>query len=162
MSRSRTEAGSGSAGQLVDDLGESLEGGRPGGAARPAVADRRDALPGRQEPGEGRRIDRLDLLAEPGQRAAAEQAEDVGVDPLALGAARPELAAEDRAGGEQPLQRVLDDAGRQAPAAGRLGRQERAVGPGVAGEQPVERADRRAEERLRARPVGGETPTPSR
>ena len=45
---------------------------------------------------------------------------------------------------EQPLERVLDDADRQAPAARRLGRQERPVGPRPAGEQALERARRPA------------------
>ena len=37
-------------------------------------------------------VDRLDLLPQPGERPPAEAAQDVGVDPFALGAARPELA----------------------------------------------------------------------
>ena len=52
-------------------------------------------------------------------------------------------------GDQQPLEGVLDDPRREAPAAGRLGRQERAVGARPAGEQPVERAGHRGEERLR-------------
>ena len=148
------------AGELVDDLGEPLEGGaaaqrRPGRAARPAATPCHVG----QEPRERRRIDRLDLAPQPGQRAAAQQPQDLRVAPLALGAARPELAAQERPGAEQPLERVLDDADRQPPARGRLGRQERAVGPREAREQPVERADGRTEERLRdARPAAGRRP----
>ena len=132
---------------------------RSGGRRSPTA---RDALPGRQEPGEGGRIDRLDLLAQPGQRSAAEEAEDVGVDPVALGAARPELAAQDRAGGEQPLEGVLDDAGRQAPAAGRLRASGTGRGSGRSGRADPSRAPTAGPRNAAGTPVGGETPTPSR
>ena len=102
------------------------------------------------------RIDRLDLAPQARQRSTPEQPQDVGVAPLAFRAARPELAAEQRAGGEQPLQRVLDDADRQTPAPCRVGRQERAVRTGPAGEQPVERAADRREERLGHPDRGGD------
>ena len=71
-------------------------------------------------------------------------AQDVGVAPLALRAAGPELAAEQRPGREQPLEGVLDDADRQPPATRRFRRQERPVGPRPAREQPVERVRRRS------------------
>ena len=50
-----------------------------------------------QEAGQGRAVDRLDLLAERGQRPAAELAEHVGVAPLPLDAVGPELAPDDAA-----------------------------------------------------------------
>ena len=135
-------------GELVDHLGESFERGR-GAQRRAGLAERRDTLPVGQEARERRRVHRLDLAPEPGQRPAAEQPQDLRIAPFAFGAARPELAAQDRAGGEQPLERIGDDAGRQPPAVRRIGRQERAVGPGVPRQQPVERAGRRPEERRR-------------
>ena len=135
---------------------------RNGGGSAPGPAT--GAIPchaGRNRAERGR-VDRLDLAAQPRQRASAQEAQDVRVAPLALRAARPELAAQDRAGGEQPLERVLDDADRQAPPGRRLGRQERPVGPRVAGKQPVERGRPPVRGTPRARPTGAVTPTPSR
>ena len=134
---------------------------RSGGRALAAPTGATPCQAGRNRAERGR-VDRLDLAAQPRQRPPAEQPQDLGVAPLALGAARPELAAEQRAGGEQPLERVLDDADRQAPAAGGLGRQERAVRPGAAGEQPVERRRPPVRGTPPGRPAGGATPTPSR
>ena len=54
-------------------------------------------LPGRQEPAEGRRLDRLDLLAQRGEAPPAQPAEHLGVAPLGAGARGPELALEDPA-----------------------------------------------------------------
>ena len=147
------------AGQLVDDLGEALEAATRGAAAR--LARRGDAVPRRQEPAERRRVDGLDLAAQPGERPAPEEAEHLRVAPLALDAAGPELAAQERPVGEQPLERVVDDADRQPPAPGRVRRQERAVGPRVAGEQPSSAAVAGAR-KASGTPTGGATPTPSR
>ena len=85
------------AGQLVDHLGEPLES-RGLAQRRRRVADSQDALPRRQEPCEGRRIDGLDLLAQAGEGPATEEAQDVRIDPVALCSTGPELAAEDRPG----------------------------------------------------------------
>ena len=137
--------------ELVHDLREALERGRA-----PERHDRdprrrrwRDPLPGGEEPGERDRVDGLDLAPQLRERPAPEQAEDLGIAVLALGATGPELAGEQRARVDQPVERVLDDARRQAPAARRLRPEERPVRPGPAGEQPVERPDDRPEERLR-------------
>ncbi len=138
--------------QLVDDLGQALQGVRSAQRHRRRGAGGRrpgDALPGRQEPGQRHGIDRLDLLAQLRERPPPEQAQDLLIAVLALRAARPELAREEAARGDQAMERVLDHARREAPAPGGLGAEERAVGPRVPGEQPVERGDRRAEERLR-------------
>ena len=121
-----------------------------------------DALPRRQEPPERLGIDRLDLAPEPRERAAAEHPEDLRVAPLALRAARAELAADDRAGRGEPRQRVLDDAERQSPAraparCARNGpwlRAKRASRPSSA---PVTRTRNAS-----GTPRGGEAPTPSR
>ena len=141
------------AGQLVDDLGQSLQRGRATERRRigARAAHRCDRVPRRQEPAERVRIDRLDLAPEAGERPAAQEPKDVRVAPLALGATRPELAEEQRTVGEQSLQGIGDDPDRQAPAAGRFGRQERAVGAGKPGEQPFEGA---------RRPVRGTRPGP--
>ncbi len=137
--------------ELVHDLREALERGRA-----PERHDRdprrrrwRDPLPGGEEPGERDRVDGLDLAPQLRERPAPEQAEDLGIAVLALGATGPELAGEQRARVDQPVERVLDDARREAPAARRLRPEERPVRAGPAGEQPVERPDDRPEERLR-------------
>ena len=66
-----------------------------------------------QEAGQRGGVDRLDLLAQRGERPAPELAEDVGVAPLALDAVGPELAAHDPAvalehleGGRGPVRRA--------------------------------------------------------
>ena len=122
------------AGQLVDDLGEALQGGRATERGR-GTPQRRDAVPVGQEAAERGRIDRLDLAPQARQRATTEQPQDVGVAPLAFRAARPELAAEQRARGQQPFQGVLDDARPAAPSAapGRASGTARAIGPSERG-----------------------------
>ena len=50
-------------GQLVDDLGQALERGRRA-EGRAGHADRGHTLPHRQEPGQRRGVDRLDLAPE--------------------------------------------------------------------------------------------------
>ena len=52
-----------------------------------------DALPARQEGGQRALVDGLDLLAQDRERRAAQAAQDLGVAPLALAAARAQLAA---------------------------------------------------------------------
>ena len=61
-----------------------------------------DALPRRQEPHERDRVDRLDLVPERGERAAAQRPQHAGVAPLAFGAGGPELAVHDAARGFEP------------------------------------------------------------
>ena len=79
----------------------------------PRVRRPLDALPLRQEPGQGVRRDRLDLLAQLGERPAAQRAQDLGVAPLEARAAGPELAVHDAAGRRQPGQRGVDDGRRR-------------------------------------------------
>ena len=137
-------------GQLVDDLGQPLQGRAAAQRrTRRATTDRGHALPVGQEARQGRRIDRFDLASEARQRTPAEEAQDLRVAPLAFRAARPELAPQERARRGQPLEGVADDAGGQTPATRRLGRQERSMRPGEPGQEPVERGDGRAEERRR-------------
>ena len=106
-------------------------------------------MPRRQEAPERRRIDGFHLAPETGEGPAAQQPQDVGVAPLAFRTTRPELAEQQRAIGEQALQGIPDVAGRQSPAARRVGGQERPVGAGVAGKQPLERPGGRRQERGR-------------
>ena len=55
-----------------------------------------DPVPRRQEAAEGELLRRLDLTAEHGERGAADTAKDVGIAPLALDTARPQLAADEQ------------------------------------------------------------------
>jgi len=55
-------------------------------------------VPRRQEAAERGLLGRLDLAAQRGERGAAEAAKHLGVAPLALAAARPELAAQEQIG----------------------------------------------------------------
>ena len=114
---------------------------------RPGGRHGRDALPGGQEPGQRRCVDRFDLAPQACQRPAPEDPEHLRVAPLALGAAGPELAQEDRPGVAQPSERLVHDPHRQPPPAGRLDRQERTVGAGPAREQAPQRVVGRPEER---------------
>src|SRR6266508_5964402 len=52
-----------------------------------------DPVPRRQEPAERALLGRLDLAAKRGERRATQTAEDIGVAPFALAAARPQLSA---------------------------------------------------------------------
>ena len=104
-----------------------------------------DALPGREEAGERALVGRLDLLAQGGERRAAQAPQHLGVAPLALGAARPQLAAHQLAGALELAQR---GGGVDAVALAQLGRRERAVRLGVAAHQPRERVGDVRQERL--------------
>ena len=141
--------GDGQARELVDDLREALQrGGSAEGGWRRFV-DRGDAVPRRQEPGEGDRVDRLDLAPQLRQGPPAKEAKDVRIAPFAFRAAGPELAAEQRPAADQAIEGVLDDARWQPPATRRFGAQERSMRPRPARKQPVERVHRGSEERLR-------------
>ena len=134
-------------------------------AARPSAprSRRADALPGRQEPGERRGRDRLDLAAQRGQRAAAQRAQHLGVAPLRARAAGPELAL--RRPGRVPRAgaSVACDDGDAEPEPGRdVGRVERPVGAGVAGDQVAERVARPARGTPPARRPAAAAPSASR
>ncbi len=93
-----------------------------------------DAVPARQEAPERRLLDRLHLAAERGERRTPEPTQDVGIAPLALAAARPELAANELLVALELAQLLLDlDAeprrdlgGGERPASTRPARDERA------------------------------------
>ena len=78
--------------QLLERLDERVE---PAPAAP-------DALPRGQEARERRGVDRLDLVAQRRERPAPQHAQHVRVAPLALDAARPELAVHDAFLGFEP------------------------------------------------------------
>ena len=132
---------------------------RSGAGSAPTA---RHALPGRQEPAERLRVDGLDLAAEPRERAAAELAQDLGIAPLALRAAR---AGTRRAGScrrrraapARPRPRRAAAPQRAAGSVARNGpwlRANRASRPSSA---PVTRTRNAS-----GTPRGGEAPTPSR
>ena len=70
-----------------------------------AAAGLADAVPAGQEAGERAGVDRLDLLAQRGERPAPELPEHVAVAPLPLDAVGPELAAHHPAVALEGLQR---------------------------------------------------------
>ena len=148
------------AGQLVDGLGEPLEG-RGATQGHGCRSERGDTLPGGQEPGERRGLDRLDVPPQPGERPSSEHPEDLRVAPLALDAVRPEFAVDEGSALAEPVQGILHDAGRQAPAAGRLGAEERTVGPAQRARRPSSAAATGAR-KASGTPVGTAAPTPSR
>ena len=98
-SRSQTSAGSA---RPCSGTSTSRSRSTPGARRRMAV----DALPAGQERGERALVGRLDLLAQRGQRGAAQAAQDLGVAPLALGAAGAQLAADELAGALELAQRA--------------------------------------------------------
>ena len=139
--------------QLVDDLGQPLERrlAAEAAAARPRQPTGDDPVPGRQEARQRDRLDRLDLAPQPRQRPAPERAQHLRVAPLALGAARPELAA--RARSRRPTSRSSASSTTpigQPPATRRLAAARN--GPWVRAQRarsPSSASVRRAEERDR-------------
>ena len=105
-----------------------------------------DPVPARQEAADRRLLDRLDLLAQRGERRAPQPAEHVGVAPLALGAARTELAADELVLALERAQLRLDVA---AEVLVRLAGRERAARAGEAGDQRPQRLVPALQERLR-------------
>ena len=100
-------------------------------------------LPGRQEPAHCDLVDRLDLVPERGQGAAAEAPQHLGVAPLAAGAVRPELALKEAAGPGQPPEGDERHGRTEPEARGHVGESERAVGAGVPADQVAERVRHR-------------------
>ena len=132
------------------------------GQAVEAAGSAADAVPGGQEARQGGRLHRLDLAAQPRQRAATDEAQHLGITPLALHAAGPELAAQQHAVRHQPLQRRLDHTPRQLPAVGRVLGVEGTVAASPARQQRAEGVGRGGPGTARARPTGGDAPTASR
>ena len=113
---------------------------RPGRRG-PAGAGRRPATAGRKRPSAAA-VDRLDLGAQHGQRAPAELAQHLGVAPLPLGAAGPELAADQAAVGHQRVEHGADPVGVDAEPRRRRRGRGTARGCGRSG-RPGPRAARR-------------------
>ena len=150
------------AGELVDDLGEPLEGApvRSGTAAAPMGAMPCQA--GRNRPS---------VSGSTGSTSCRSRASDrrrsirrtSGSHHSRFGAAGPELAPQDRAGGEQPAERVVDDAERKDPSGARgIRGQGTGHGFGPSARGGLERPSRGVAERGSESRPGGATPTPSR
>ena len=93
-------------------------------------------------------VDGLDLVPQLRERAAAQAAEHVGLDPLALGAAGPELALDEPSGLGEPLQQRPDHRDAEPVAGSQLRRRERAVRAGKAHRQIAGRVAHRLEQRF--------------
>ena len=78
-----------------------------------------DVLPCRQEPGQRTVVDRLDLLAEHRQRRPAQPPQHLGITPLALGSARPQLASHEHTLALELVATRRSGRPRSAPAARR-------------------------------------------
>ena len=115
-------------------------------------------MPRRQEAAERRLLGGLDLLAKGGERRAPEAAEDVGVAPLALCAARTQLAADELVLPFQRSQLGLDVA---AEALVRLGGRERAARAGETGDERPQRL-LPLSRKTSGSPEGGIAPSASR
>ena len=139
---------------------EALEGS---GATEQGLAapHGRDAMPVGEEPGERGGIHGLDFAPQAREGLPAEQAQHIGVAPLALGAARPELPPQDRARGEQPFECILHGLQRHPPPTCRLVRQNgrASVPSGRAGPSSALTAGPR---NALGTPAGASTPIPSR
>ena len=83
---------------------ESLERDKRLAQTRPAA----DPVPGRQEAAERGLLGRLDLAAQRGERGSAKAAEHVRVAPLALAAARAQLATDEQVGALELVQQALE------------------------------------------------------
>ena len=105
-----------------------------------------DVLPRGEEAAELGRIDRLGLLAKRRDARPADAAQDVGIAPLPLAAARQQLAANELAGALELAQR---SAHVDAVAAGDLGGRKGAVGAGVAADEGEHRVRRLGQEGVR-------------
>ena len=128
-SRSQAADRQGQALQRHERLAQAVDA-RPGGGVTI------DVLPGGEKAGQRALIDRLDLLAQRSQRRPAQAAQDLGVTPLALAAARAQLAADEVAGAFELGQR----GGEVDPIARpQIGHGERPVGGAVAAGHARER-----------------------
>ena len=118
-----------------------------------------DVLPAGQEAGQLAAVGGLRLGAQVGDAGAPDAAQDLGVAPLALGAAGQQLAADEVAGAlelAQRRQRV------DAVAGGELGGRERAVGARVAAHERGHRVGHVGSRKESGSPAGGGTPRASR
>ena len=140
--------------QRDEHLAQPVDAGarRAGGGRRPATTGR-NAASARWSAG-------LDLLAQDGQRRAAQPAQHLGVAPLALAAAGAQLAA--HAASPARLERASARRRVDAVARAQLGGGERAVGARVAGDELAQRVGRRRPRNASGSPPGGTAPSASR
>ena len=105
-----------------------------------------DSVPTRDEPSERLLLDGLDLPAQRGERGAPQPAQHIGIAPLALASARPQLAANEQLVALERSEQVAD----VAPEArvGVRGR-ERTSSPRIAQHELTERLGPALEERIR-------------
>ena len=141
--RLQRRGGYGAPGELLDHGDHAVD------AAEAAA----DVLPGGQEPRQRDRLDRLDLVAQPGQRPSPQGAQHLGVTPLGARARGPELALEHASLGGEPGQRLVAHGDAEAEPLGHLGGGERPVRAGIAADQVAQRVLDRLGEHVRARPA---------
>ena len=110
-------------------------------------------MPLREEAAERRGLHRLDLLAQPGQRAPLELAQHLGVAPLARAPAGRDLALHHAARGGEALERGAHRGDAEAEARGDVVQHEGAVGARVARDEVAERVGHGLEQR-RGQPAG--------
>ena len=96
-------------------------------------------MPRREEPSERRLLGRLDLLPQRRERRPPQPPQNIGVAPLALDAARTQLAADELVGPLEPREDRLHRVGLERVAGGRLIGRERSPRAGEATEQHVQR-----------------------
>ena len=104
-----------------------------------------DPVPAREEAAERCLLHRLDLAAKRGERRAPQAAQDLGIAPLPLGAAGPELAADELLVALELAQLLLDV---EAEPGRRLGGRERPTPARPARDERTERVGNRLEERV--------------
>ncbi len=107
-----------------------------------------DPLPRRRETAEHRLIDRLDLVAQLGERAAAQHAQHAGVRPLTPRTARPELALDQTAFHGQSRQHRFGSRRAEPVSQRELRGGERRVRARVAQRQIAQRIADRLQQRL--------------
>ncbi len=125
--------------QALDDVEQRVETDSPP----------HDALPRGDEPAEHGGLDGLHLLAQAGERAAAQGAQHVGIAPLAMGSARPELAFEQLARVRHVTERRVRDAAWQAEPLREFFRGEGSVSARVPVHEVADRVADGSEERVR-------------
>ena len=155
MEVSSSDAGNGRALQAFDGVEQRIEM-RMGTAPR-----RQQPLPVGKEAGQRVLLDRLDFAAQLGQGFAANLAQDLGVAPLAMQAARAKTAFEDTTLHQELAQCVFDYGGIEGKAIGDFAQRERPVGACVAANQFEHRLRHGIDERG-GRPGGSGMPSASR
>ena len=111
--------------QLLDDVQKRVH----------SPAGRKQALPVGEEAGQGLLLDRLDFFAQPGKRFAADDAQNFGIDPLAMQAAGTEASFDDAVFGGEMIECLLGLRRVQGKAESYFVEGKRSVGAGVAADE---------------------------